>query len=86
MKWQNIDQEKEEAIIKFLCSESGSHDYSIRRTEASESLGLPIEKPSMDLYQIIKSIYDDISKELELDNPYNPAIMLNTVDRVPYTS
>lgn len=85
MKWQNIDQEKEEAIIKFLCSESGSHDYSIRRTEASESLGLPIEKPSMDLYQIIKSIYDDIRRELELDNPYNPAIMLNTSNCVPYT-
>ncbi len=85
MKWQHLEQDKEDAIIKFLCSESGSHDYSIRRKEASESLGLSIEKPSMEEYTIIKSIYNDISKELELDNPYNPAIILNGQDRYPYS-
>ncbi|MCM0248262.1 hypothetical protein NXX45_01720 [Bacteroides fragilis] len=85
MKWQHLEQDKEDAIVKFLCSESGSHDYSIRRQEASESLGLPIEKPSMDEYNIIKAIYDDISKELELDVPFNPAIILNGLDRVPYS-
>lgn len=77
MKWQNLGEEKEDAIIKFLCSDSGSHDYSIRRKEAVESLGLTIEKPTMELYSIIKQIYDDISIELELENPYNPAIILN---------
>ena len=84
MKWQDIEQEKEDTIIKFLCSESGSHDYSIRRKEAHESLGLPIEKPTMELYSIIKEIFDDISRELEFDTPYNPSIILNTTDRVPY--
>jgi len=85
MKWQNLGEEKEDAIIKFLCSDSGSHDYSIRRKEASESLGLMIEKPSMELYTIVKNIYDDISSELELDNPYNPAIILNGTDRYSYS-
>ncbi|MCK9437829.1 MAG: hypothetical protein M0Q12_11565 [Synergistaceae bacterium] len=85
LKWQNLGAEKEDAIIKFLCSESGSHDYSIRRKEAKESLGLPIEKPDDNLYSIIKNIYDDISNEMELENPYNPAIMLNNSDRVPYS-
>lgn len=85
MKWQHLEQDKEDAIIKFLCSESGSHDYSIRRKEASESLGLSIEKPSMEEYTIIKSIYNDISKELELDNPYDPAIILNGQDRYSYS-
>ena len=75
MRYQNLGVEKEDAIIKFLCSESGSHDYSIRRKEAEENLGLNIEKPSMELYSVIKLIYDDISKELELENPYNPAIL-----------
>ncbi len=85
MKWQNLGEEKEDIIIKFLCSESGSHDYSIRRKEATESLGLPIEKPSMALYTIIKGIFDDISKELELENSYNPAIILNGAANYPYS-
>lgn len=85
MKWQKLGVEKEDVIIKFLCSESGSHDYSIRRKEATESLGLPIEKPSMALYTIIKGIFDDISKELELENSYNPAIILNGAANYPYS-
>ena len=85
MKWQNLGEEKEDAIIKFLCSESGSHDYSIRRREANESLGLNIEKPSQELYNIIKNIYDDISTELELENPYDPAIILNGTAKYSYS-
>lgn len=82
MKWQKLEIEKEDAIIKFLCSESGSHDYSIRRKEASENLGLSIEKPDEAFYKIIKQIYDDISKELELENPYNPATIINSTGEV----
>jgi hypothetical protein len=85
MKWQHLEIEKEDAIIKFLCSESGSHDYSIRRKEAAENLGLSIEKPSMELYTTIKGIFDDISNELELENSYNPAIILNEADNYPYS-
>lgn len=85
MKWQSLGEEKEDAIIKFLCSESGSHDYSIRRREANESLGLNIEKPTMELYTIIKQIYDDISTELELEDPYNPAIILNKEAKHSYS-
>lgn len=85
MKWQHIEPEKEDAIIKFLCSESGSHDYSIRRKEAAESLGLHIEKPSMELYNIIKSVFNDISAEMELENPYNPGIIINTKSNYSYS-
>jgi ClpP class serine protease len=88
MKWQNLGKEKENAIIKFLCSESGSHDYPIRRKEARESLGLTIEKPTMELYSTIKAIYDDISKELELETPYHPDIMINSISNTngqPYS-
>ena len=85
MRWQKLEAEKEDTIIKFLCSESGSHDYSIRRKEAAESLGLPIEKPSMALYTIIKEIFDDINKELELESPYNPNIILNRTANYPYS-
>lgn len=85
MQWQNLGEEKENAIIKFLCSESGSHDYSIRRKEAKEDLGLPVEKPSEELYTTIKSIYDDIRQELELEAPYNPGIMIGDKNQIPYT-
>ena len=84
LSWQNLNEEKENAIIRFLCSESGSHDYSIRRKEAIESLGLNVEKPTMNFYQIIKAIYDDISKELKFDTPFNPPMILNGKQIVPY--
>lgn len=77
MKWHKLTPEQQDEIIKFLCSESGSHDYSIHRGEAVEHLGLHVEKPTMDFYRVIKAIYDDISKELEFENPYNPNILLN---------
>lgn len=77
MKWHKLSSEQEDEIIKFLCSESGSHDYSIHRNEAIEHLGLHVEKPTMELYKVIKSIYDDISVELEFENPYTPNILLN---------
>lgn len=85
IKWQHLTPEQEDEVIKFLCSESGSHDYSIHRNEAVEHLGLHVEKPSMDLYNVIKSIYDDISSELDFENPYNPTILLNQKNPYSYS-
>lgn len=82
---QKLGEEKENEIIKFLCSESGSHDYTIHRKEAKDSLGLQIEKPSMDLYVIIKEIFDDIKLELELDSPYDPKIIVANANHVDYS-
>ena len=82
MKWHRLTSEQEDEIVKFLCSESGSHDYSIHRNEAVEHLGLHVEKPTMDLYKTIKAVYDDISTELELESPYDPGILLN--QQMPY--
>jgi hypothetical protein len=58
-------------IVRFLCSDSGSHDYTINRTEAS-NLGLPIEKPSKELYFNIKELYDIVSDDLLLLTPFEP--------------
>jgi len=85
MKWHKLTAAQEDEIIKFLCSESGSHDYSIHRGEAVEHLGLHVEKPSMGLYKLIKAIYDDISTELEFENPYNPHILLNQQNPYHYS-
>ena len=59
-------------IVSFLCSDSGSHDYTINRTEAHD-LGLHIESPSKEVYSELKQWYTDICEELQLKTPYSPA-------------
>lgn len=67
---QVTDPEKIKKIIAFLCSESGSHDYTINRREAQNELGLNIKKPSPEQYDLIKKIYDDINDELLFSKPF----------------
>jgi hypothetical protein len=70
------DPEKMNRILDFLCSESGSHDYTVNRREARNELGLPVETPSWDLYGLIKKLYDDIASELQLTTAYDPNLIL----------
>lgn len=70
------DPNKIEQILEFLCSESGSHDYSIYRKEAREGLGLNIQKPDDISYPKIKAIYDDFADELQLGVAYSPDMIL----------
>ena len=67
---QAIDKGKIKKIIDFLCSESGSHDYTINRREAAEDLGLIVKKPTKRQYKLIKALYDDICDELKLNIPF----------------
>lgn len=83
LMWHPVEEGKKEEIINFLCSESGSHDYSIRRKEA-KALGMKVETPDDSLYNIIKQIYSDIRIELELDTPFNPNLMLANNQSVSY--
>jgi len=75
--------ENSEQIISFLCSESGSHDYTISKTEATK-LGLPVAKPSEELYELMKKLYYDLQEELQLDNEYNPMIELGNAEKKEY--
>ncbi len=59
-------------IISFLCSDSGSHDYTINRREAKNDLGLNIVIPSDSEYSLIKQIYDDVSKEMGFRDVFDP--------------
>jgi hypothetical protein len=77
------DEGQIDKILEFLCSESGSHDYTINRREAKE-LGLPIENPNDKLYDIIINVYDDISRELVLSAPFNPNIELGDNKQITY--
>ena len=66
---QNIASGKVKQIVEFLCSESGSHDYTINRREAS-SLGLSVEKCSEGLYGVLRRITRSLSDEMDLQNPF----------------
>ncbi len=77
LKFHEIDAENVNKVINFLCSGSGSHDYTINRKEAKEELGLNIEKPNDELYQVIKEVYLDIENEFQLRNPYVPHFLFN---------
>ena len=80
------DETTAKKILEFLCSESGSHDYTINRREAGEQLGLPIEKPNDELYRLLKRIYDDLAAELELATPYDPNVLLGAQATVNYSA
>lgn len=79
------DEDVMEKILDFLCSESGSHDYTINRREARNELGLPIETPTWDLYGLIKKLYDDVAAELELATPYDPNLILAGQNTASYS-
>lgn len=75
IKKQVSDSEKIKSIIDFLCADSGSHDYTINRREATE-LGLNVEKPSQKLYEILRKIHLSYSEELRLLEPFSPSTLL----------
>jgi len=79
------DESRIKKILDFLCSESGSHDYTIDRKEAREDLGLEIESPDDEFYAVIKKIYDNISGTLELTKPYDPVLILGSDARKGYS-
>ena len=79
------DESKIEKIISFLCSESGSHDYTINRREAKNELGLNVEKPSDSLYDLINRTYMSIREELQLRTSFNPESYLGADSSKEYT-
>jgi Serine dehydrogenase proteinase len=85
IKAQVTDEANIDKVISFLCSESGSHDYTIHRREARNGLGLNIEKPDDKLYALVKRIYDDIVKELCLDTKFDVGNVLSGQPQATYS-
>jgi hypothetical protein len=81
---QKVAGKKAEGIIKFLCSDSGSHDHSINRREARE-LGLNVENPSADFYKLLRAVQVSYSDELKLGEPFNPDTVLAGNPTVNYS-
>lgn len=80
---QVTDEIKINSIIDFLCADSGSHDYTINRREASD-LGLNIEKPSPEFYKLLREIHLSYGAQLKLLEPYSPQVLLGVNTSVGY--
>lgn len=70
LKMHRTEEDKLNKIVSFLCSDSGSHDYTLNRTEARQ-LGLEIQSPDFEMYKLLKSWHADIVEELKINEPYN---------------
>lgn len=83
LKVQVKDDAAARKIIDFLCSESGSHDYTINRREA-KALGLSVEVPSSELYALLKDWMKTVRDELELAVPYDANSILGANPSATY--
>ncbi len=70
-------------ITDFLCSDSGSHDYTINRREAKE-LGLNIEQCSAKLYGILRKLHSSYASQMELQKRFdiNELVLLAENSRI----
>ena len=79
-------EEDIERVLRFLCSESGSHDYTIDRREAKNELKLKVDQPTDAEYRLVKDIYDSISDELCLTKPFDGNAELGGQSEVKYAA
>jgi len=83
LKSQVKDASKSKKIIDFLCSESGSHDYTINRREA-KALGLEVETPSEGFYSLLRDWLGTVRAELELSVPFDTNALLGVNPTATY--
>ncbi|MEM6588891.1 MAG: serine protease [Pseudomonadota bacterium] len=70
LEHQGVKEKDKVNIVDFLCSDSGSHDRTINRREAAK-LGLNVEKPSADLYELMNDLYEDIAEDMQLRSKFD---------------
>jgi len=85
IKRQLTDDTQVKKVLDFLCSESGSHDYTIYRQEARDELGLKVERPDDDMYAIIRDIHRSYADEMMLGAPLNPEVVLAGKQQASYS-
>lgn len=84
IKSQVPDTEMQQSIIQLLCSDSGSHDYTINRRQATD-MGLAVEKPSSDMYDVLREITKSYHSELQTFEPHSPTNILGADAHANYT-
>ncbi|MBO6540836.1 MAG: hypothetical protein JJ969_15725 [Rhizobiaceae bacterium] len=78
------DADAQDKIINLLCSDSGSHDYTINRRNAAE-IGLNIEKCSAELYPTLSGLIKSYHGELKTFEPYSASDILAGQPQASYT-
>ena len=76
IKRQLTDEARIEKVLDFLCSESGSHDYTIYRQEARDELGLKVERPTDALYALLRDLHRSYATEMKFGIPLSPETVL----------
>ena len=84
LSFHMTDQAKKSAILDFLCSDSGSHDYTINGVEARNELNLPVEEPETHFYRVIKNLYDTFASQLKLREQFDPQLELGDQSSFEY--
>lgn len=72
----NSSDELINSIISNLTEELFAHNYMISRSEARESIRLPVTYPPEDLENIMWELYENYEECLHLTEPFNPALLL----------
>ena len=85
LQYQQIEDDKKGELISFLCSDSGSHDYTINRRQAKE-LGLVIDKPSEEFYQTLRTLQKNIGDTLLLRDPFSADVEIAGKDETDYSA
>lgn len=83
LKRQVTDDAVAEKIVQLLCSDSGSHDYTINRRQAAE-VGLNVEKPSAAFYGLLMQIAQSYQQELQTLQPFSQAAILGADKQKDY--
>lgn len=75
----SADQEQEiKRVVDTLTKELGSHDYTISRNEAKNTLRLKVIDVPDDLESDIWKLYKEYEDMLQLRTPYNPETFLGS--------
>jgi hypothetical protein len=84
IKVQVANPKAQKQIIQHLCSDSGSHDYTINRRRAVE-MGLNVAKPTSAEYSVLRDITKSYNSELKTFEPYSPQGLLAGQQSQAYT-
>jgi hypothetical protein len=82
---QLTEESQVKKVLDFLCSESGSHDYTIYRQEARDELGLKVDRPTDALYTVIRDLHQSYSSEMAFGTPLNPEVILAGKPQAKYS-
>lgn len=85
IKRQLTDEARIKKVLDFLCSESGSHDYTIYRQEARDELGLKVERPTDALYALLRDLHRSYATEMKFGIPLSPETALAGKPQASYS-